>query len=460
MNIKEKKVIKYKCEKDFYFFARYFFKELQGSKFVRNYHHEEIANTLQAIASYKIGNTVFNLPPRYSKTELIVILFIAWSIAKNPRAKFIHLSYSDDLALDNSSKIKEVIEGEEYQELWQICLKPDSKSKKKWYTMEGGGLYATASGGSITGFGAGSTEDTEEFAGAIIIDDPHKVDDATRDTERNKVNNRLNSTIQSRRNSRKTPIIIVMQRLHEEDMTGFVLDGGMGEEFHHVCFVAEQSNKTPLWEYKHTWEELQQLKAANAYVYSGQYMQNPVPCEGGMVKLKWFNRYNTPPSQYFRIVQSWDTAIKATESSDYSVCTTWAETKNSYVLLDIFRDKLEYPDLKRTVINYSAKYNPGAILIEDKASGQQLLQDLRRNTILPVISINPEKDKITRMAAVSSMIEAGTVYLPNKATWLVDYEGEIGKFPLSKNDDQVDSTSQFLNWIRNKKEFKPNIRSL
>lgn len=416
-----------------------------------NIHHKIIAHYLEKVERGEIPNLVINIPPRYSKTEMAVVNWISRCIARNPAAKFIHLSYSDDLALDNSTRVRELVKSQPYQRLWPIALKKDSDSKKKWYTSVGGGLYATAAGGAITGFGAGTTADNGLFGGAIVIDDPHKVDDVLSDSLRTQVNERLNTTIQSRRNSRRTPIIIIMQRLHEDDMTGYVLAGKMGLEFHHLCLPAlDEVTGEALWPDKHSADELMALKAANAYVFAGQYQQHPVPHGGGMIKTSWFRHYAQIPTKPTRIVQSWDTANKAGELNDYSVCTTWLEYGGVYYLVDLHRERLEYPDLRRMVKSLHQKWKPHAVLIEDKGSGTQLIQDLRHDsaTSIPVLAIEPEGDKITRASACSAMIEAGMVHLPESAEWMADFETELMHFPNSKHKDQVDSLTQFLNWAR------------
>src|SRR5690554_426858 len=219
-------VLKSRLTCDFLFFTRWFFKQQSGQKFQVARHHKSIADTLERVAAGEITRLIINVPPRYGKTEIAVKMFVAWGLANNPRAKFIHLSYSDDLALDNSSAIRELVKHEEYQRLFPTPLKTDSDSKKKWYTQAGGGVYATAAGGAITGFGAGLLDRTEHgtgspadgFGGAIIIDDPLKPDDAFSETMRERINRRFNNTIASRINSNETPIIVIMQRLHERDM--------------------------------------------------------------------------------------------------------------------------------------------------------------------------------------------------------------------------------------------------
>lgn len=298
-------------------FTKFFFRA-RGEVFIPGDHHPQIEEALLKVEQGIIKNLLITIAPRFGKTQIATIDWPARCIAKNPRAKFIHLSYSDDLALDNSGKCRETIGSKEYQELWPVKIKPDSDSKKKWYTEQGGGMYATAAGGPVTGFGAGSLADvvdgTEEdefedffagrqeedidpnlFYGAIIIDDPIKVDDAYNERAREIVNKRLNSTIKNRRNSRNTPIIVIMQRLHPDDLSGFILNGGMGEEFHHLNLTAivdfKQPTERSLWPAKHTLEELKQMLEADHDVFMAQYMQDPSPEEGVFFKREWFRRF-------------------------------------------------------------------------------------------------------------------------------------------------------------------------
>ena len=212
------------CEKDLLFFTRYIYKENNRRNFIVTPHFVIIANKLMDVINGKTKRLIINIPPRYGKTELAVKNFIAYGLAINPSSKFIHLSYSDDLALDNSSQAKEYIESDAFQKLWQMKLKKDAQGKKKWFNEFGGGVYATASGGAITGFGAG-VADSKTFSGAIIIDDPLKPDDAFSEVKRKAVNERYNNTIRSRVNDRDTPIIVIMQRLHEDDLSGYLLNG-------------------------------------------------------------------------------------------------------------------------------------------------------------------------------------------------------------------------------------------
>ena len=305
-------------------------------------------------------------------------------------------------------------------------------------------MYATGAGGAITGFGSGKMR--EGFGGALIIDDPHKADEATSDTMRQNVIEWFQNTIESRLNSPQTPIIVIMQRLHEEDLSGWLLAGGNGEEWEHVCIPVFDDEETPLWPFKHDRDTLKRMEAASPYVFAGQYMQRPAPLAGGIFKKAWWQYYDELP-QIKRVIQSWDTAYKAKAANDYSVCTTWAECENGYYLIDLWKDKREFPDVKRIALSLSAKHKPHAILIEDKASGQSLIQELKRETNLSVVPIQVDSDKVSRAFAVTPIIESGRVYLPNGAGWVNGLIENMGAFPNAQHDDDVDSVTQALNYL-------------
>ena len=195
------------------------------------------------------------------------------------------------------------------------------------------------------------------------------------------------------------------------------------------------------------------------YAFAAQYMQKPLKLEGGIIKSEWFKYYDTPPHDGL-IYQSWDTAIKTSSTSDYSVCLTVAETAHGFYVLDALREKLSYPDLKRKFLEQTDKWKPNAILIEDKASGQSLIQDLQRETTLPIIAQMPKDDKLTRLAAISPMIEAGKLFLPKFGNWAQLLQAELVAFPNDDNDDMVDALSQLLNWIKKRSNFLPSIRRI
>lgn len=249
----ELRMLKYMLEQDGIQFMRYFFKLREGTKMLRNWHHYVIEYVLQAVYDCKINRLIINIAPGYTKTEQAVLNFISRGLALNPRSKYIHASYSADLAQENSSKIKEIIQLPEFQELWPMDVRVDTKGKKRWFTENGGGMMGAAAGGQITGFRAGRME--EGFTGALVIDDPVKPDDAYSVIKRSAINNRFNNTMRSRLAVETIPMIVIMQRIHEEDMSGYLLKGGSGDIWHHLSIPTllsdEQLNKPYPEDYTH-----------------------------------------------------------------------------------------------------------------------------------------------------------------------------------------------------------------
>lgn len=441
----EEKVLKVKCENDLLFFTRYIYKENHRRNFIVAPHFVLIAEFLTKVFNGEIKRGVINIPPRYGKTELAVKCFISWCLARNPSAKFIHLSYSDDLALDNSSQTKEYIESEAFQSLWGMKLKKDAQGKKKWFNEHGGGVYATASGGAITGFGAGVAE-SKMFAGAIIIDDPLKPDDANSDTKRGAVNERYNSTIRSRVNDRDTPIIVIMQRLHEEDLSGFLLNGGSGEDWDHLCLPALDEDNNPLWEDKHNFDELEQIRQANRYNFAGQYMQTPSPAEGGEWRKDWFRIMDKSevPLQSLNWELFIDGAYTKDTKNDPSGFQIGAKWNNDYVILSSIDKYLEMPELIKFLPNHiiSSGVKVGLSLVEPKASGKSIVQIIRQQTKLNITEIKStfvNSSKIENARACSHFIEGGRVILV-KGAWNEPFLHQIAVFPNGKHDEHIDLT--------------------
>jgi len=309
---------------------------------------------------------------------------------------------------------------------------------------------------------------TGRGADYIIIDDPLKPDEALSDTQRNAVNEWFDHTLYSRLNDkRKGCIVIIMQRLHEDDLVGHVL-GQESWDLVRLPAIAEENEthiiQTPYktrtvmrraGEALHPEREpvatLKNLRRTlGEYNFAGQYQQQPAPLGGGMVKAVWFKKYaqGEEPAQFDLLFQSWDTANKSTELSDFSVCTTWGCKDGRLYLLNLLRKRLDYPDLKRAVREQAEYFRPNNILIEDKASGTQLIQELIRDGVHGVTRYVPTMDKIMRLHSITSTIENGFTYLPKEADWLAGYLHEVTTFPNGKHDDQVDSTSQALDWIK------------
>lgn len=238
----ERRMLKYMLEEDGIQFMRYFFKLREGATMIRNWHHYIIEYVLQAVIDGHVNRLIINIAPGYTKTEQAVLNFISRGLAINPMSKYIHASYSSELATQNSIKIRETIESDEFQELWPMTLKNDTRSKRMWFTELGGGMMATASGGQITGFRAGRME--AGFTGAFVIDDPVKPDDAYSVVKRNAINNRFNNTMRSRLAIETVPMIAIMQRIHEEDLSGYLLKGGSGDKWHHLVIPTLLSEET------------------------------------------------------------------------------------------------------------------------------------------------------------------------------------------------------------------------
>jgi len=441
----EEKVLKVKCDNSLLFFTRYIYKENHRRNFIVAPHLVKITKALEDVVNGKTKRLVINIPPRYGKTELAVKCFIAWALAKNPSSKFIHLSYSDDLALDNSSQTKEYIESESFQKFYPMELKKDAQGKKKWFNKDGGGVYATASGGAITGFGAGVAE-SKMFSGAIIIDDPLKPDDASSEVKRNSVNERYNSTIRSRVNDRDTPIIVIMQRLHEDDLSGFLLGGGSGEEWTHLCLPALDENNNPLWEDKHSFNELEQIRQANRYNFSGQYMQQPSPEEGGEWRKEWFTIVDKSevPLQALKWELIIDGAYTKNTANDPSGFQIGAKWNNNYVILSSIDKYLEMPELLKFIPNFisASGVNVSMTLVEPKASGKSIKQMIYNETKLNIAEIKSNfvnQSKIENARACSPYIESGRVLLV-KGAWNESFLHQVGMFPNAKHDEHIDLT--------------------
>lgn len=433
------------CEAHLLNFTKYIYKENHRRTFTVAPHFVLMANALMDVINGKTKRLIINIPPRYGKTELAVKMFIAYGLALNPQSKFIHLSYSDDLALDNSSQTKEYIESDAFQDIWRMQLKKDAQGKKKWYNNYGGGVYATASGGAITGFGAGVT-DGEMFSGAIIIDDPLKPDDAYSETKRKAINERYNGTIRSRVNDRNTPIIVIMQRLHEDDLSGYLLNGGSGEEWEHLCLPALDKNNIPLWEQKHTFKELEQIRQASRYNFAGQYMQIPSPEEGGEWKKEWFkiiDKSSLPPAIEWEMFV--DGAYTNDTKNDPTGIQIGAKIGNNYVIYSSIDKYLEMPELIKFIPAHISALGIKIkmIYVEPKASGKSIKQLIQSQTKLNITEIKSNfvsVSKIERARTTAPYIESERVILV-QGNWNEAYLQQVAMFPNAKHDEHIDLTA-------------------
>lgn len=482
-SISELRMIKHLCETSPLYFLRFFFKLREGNRFLIGGHHPIVADTLQKVLFGEIKRLIINIPPGYTKTEAAVIAFMAQGIAIRPTSRFMHLSFSDDKALENSSKIKQIIEHPVYQFFWPRTLHADQKSKKLWHTKEGGGLMAASTGGQVTGFRAGYM--TQEFSGALVIDDPLKPDDAYSDLLRGRVNNRYSNTIASRLAQPTTPIIVIMQRLHEEDLTGFLLSGGSKEKWHHLDIAANNRPRTvpiewthripvnfdlpegPIWPRKHTTEDLKILEESDSYTYASQYDQRPYIEGGGTFKTDKFLYYNAYDPLKARITYEngkqvsllskhiyADTAVKKGEHNDFTVIQCWGLGNDRKIyLLDQIRGKWETPDLvnlflsfcdKHTFVSKETGMGVQSRKVEDKVSGMGLIQDINRIRGYGYVDgIQRDRDKLARANSGAPQIAVGNVVLPKNEHWVNEYVIEFARFTPTMShryDDQIDPT--------------------
>jgi len=444
---------------DFAWFAARAFCELNPqTNFASNWHFLVIAAKLSSVLEGRIGRLIVNVPPRYLKSHLASVSFPAWCLGHNPSLQILCVSYAQDLADKLSRDCRRIVTSHWYQRLFPARLSPRHQAVPEFETTQQGGRLATSVGGVLTGRGAD----------IIVIDDPLKPEEALSQAQRRAANEWFDHILYSRLNDKqKGAIILIMHRLHEDDLVGHVL---AQEDWEVVRFpaIAEEDERHVIdtlagpreftrqqGEALHPEREplamLEQIRRTiGEYNFAGQYQQAPAPLGGGLVKAAWFRHYTQDelPAKFDRVVQSWDTASKATELSDFSVCTSWGILGKDLYLIDVLRRRMEYPELKRSVREQYERLRPSVVLIEDKASGTQLIQELVADGLYAVTRYQPQSDKVMRLHAQTAMIENGFVHLPNAAPWLAQYLHEITTFPNGRHDDQVDSTAQLLDWFK------------
>lgn len=441
---------------DFHAFLHRSFCELNPrTSFLDNWHVAVLAAKLEGVRRGETRRLIVNLPPRHLKSHAASVAFPAWWLGHDPSAQILCVSYGQELSDKLSRDCRALMTSRFYERLFATRLSPMRSAVEEFATTAHGFRLATSVGGVVTGRGGD----------VIVIDDPLKPEEAVSDSFRARVNDWYDNTLYSRLNDRrKGAIVLIMQRLHEDDLVGHVL---AQEDWEVVSFpaIAEDDERyeiatasgvrtfgrkagEALHAEREPLEEIERIRRAlGSWNFAGQYQQRPAPVGGAMVKREWFKFFDSEPRPFERIVQSWDTANKATELADYSVCTTWGVKQKHFYLIDVFRRKLNYPELKRAVVARAGQFGAESVLIEDRASGTQLIQELVREGLVQVRKVVPDADKVMRLHAQTGAIENGFVHLPVHAPWLEEYLAELMTFPKSRHDDQVDSTSQALAWL-------------
>jgi predicted phage terminase large subunit-like protein len=440
------------------FVQRVFFELNPGQEYLHSWHIDAICYRLEQCANGENRRLITTMPPRSLKSISTSVAFVAWMLGRDPTLRFVVVSYADTLAVDLSNQTRAVMESDWYQALFPgTRLSPQKNTQTMFETTAHGSRLATTINGSFTGMGA-------DF---IIIDDPIKASEEPSEATLKNAIEKFRGGITTRfNNPAKGVLIVVLQRVHEMDLAGYLLERddsythlnlpAIAEEPHAVPIGAGKFFKRDVGDLLHperlTEQVLDDFKLQmGPYGFAAQFQQNPAPAGGGIVKWEWFQPYKTPPARQDGdfVVQSWDTAATVKDDASYSVCTTWLCRGGNYFLLDVFRDRLEYPLLEQRVQNLWQEYDTNLVIIEEVTGSLPLIQSLK--TKYPKMNaqgLTPVNDKATRMKAETMTLYAGHVFIPHDASWLAEFKREMVRFPNAQYDDQVDSVSQFLLWAR------------
>lgn len=435
-----------------------------STPYQHNWHVDAISSYLTAYERGEVRRLIINLPPRMLKSTIVSVAWPAWLLGHDPARRILAASYAQSLALKHSADCRAVMEAQWYQRIFPRSGIADGENTRgRFATIRRGYRRAVSVGGAVIGDGGNY----------LIIDDPLNALAAHSHNQREAVNQWFEHSWATRLDDKQRGVmVLVMQRLHAEDLSGYLLSKGGWE---HLCLPAIAPTvmqvKAPgymrvrqegeaLFTAREPLTVLEQLKAdVGAANFAAQYQQVPIKRAGAMVKPEWFTRYSERPEG--TVTQSWDTGFKAGAANDASACATFLTHEGKHYLIDMLVLRQEYPALKRSIVNHAARFKPDVILIEDKASGQSLLQDLKRETELPLMGVQPSGDKLARLMRVTPLMEAGKLVLPAYAAWLADFELEFFTFPDGAHDDQVDAVSQYLNWLRTRRNPEEmNIRRL
>lgn len=425
---------KIECEEDGLYFARYFFKQRQGSKMIVAPHHKVIQRTLDRVVDGEISRLIINVPPGYTKTELATINMIGRGLALNNRARFMHLSYSHNLALLNSSTARGIVKTQDYQSMWPMALRDDADSKAMWWTEHGGGVYASSAAGQVTGFRAGHME--PGWQGALIIDDPVKPDDAHSETVRGGINDRFNETIKSRLAIETTPMVVIMQRIHYSDLSGYLLRGGSGEHWHHLNLpvIIDNSLVYPventhgiqiehglpdgwLWPFKHN-ETHRTALFSHRRTAEAQYMQCP-------------RRFNAEGALWTEALIAAAHALKIRHDLARTVVAVDPQATNSDESDEtgiVVASSYGAGDSKQYSVDadYSGKFSPNgwatkaktaheqhkadAIVIETNQGGDMAEETLKNAGFKGrIVRVHASKGKFARAEPISALYEQGRV---------------------------------------------------
>ena len=437
-----------------------------GREFQDNWHIDAISDHLQAVVEGDIKRLIINVPPRHMKSISVAVALPAWAWTIQPSKQFLYASYASSLSIRDSVKCRRLIDSRWYQNHFGETFKltGDQNQKQRFENDKTGYRIATSVGGALTGDGGD----------IVVIDDPHNSIEADSSAVREGVLEWWDQAMQTRLNNPKTgAFIIIMQRLHEQDLTGHILANELGDEWDHLMLPAryEIGHPTPmrstlnftdprtkegelLWPNRIDEKTLKTLeRSLGSYAAAGQLQQRPMPKGGGILKAEWWvpwEHAELPDIEY--VLQSWDTAFSTKEKSSYSARTTWGVFKMNgqinAIVLEMWYDRVSYPELRKLAQEAYNDWEPDAVLIEKKASGQSLLQDLRMAGV-PVLEYMPDRDKQARAHASSALLEDGRIFFPKDKMWAKNLIDICAAFPATDNDDIVDTCTQA--WLRLRK---------
>jgi len=425
--------------------------------FISGRHHKIMAEAFERVARGECKRLIINMPPRHTKSEFASYLLPAWFLGKFPHKKVIQTSHTAELAVGFGRKVRNLVDSDAYHDIFpNLSLSSDSKAAGRWNTSKGGDYFAIGVGGAVTGKGAD----------LLIIDDPHSEQEAALADSSPEIYDKVYEWYTSGPRQRLQPggaIIVVMTRWSLRDLTAQVMKASAqrgGDEWEVIEFPALMPSGNPLWPQFWSLEELSALKEElpNSK-WMAQYQQNPTSDTSAVVKREWWQIWEEeepPPCEF--ILQSWDTAFEANNRADYSACTTWGVfyrpdadgvSRTCLILLNAYKDRMEFPTLKRVVLEQYDAYTPDALIVEKKASGAPLIYELRAMGI-PVQEYTPVRgttnnpnNKMARLNAISDMFASGIVWAPGKS-WAEEVIDEVASFPSGEHDDYVDSTIMAL----------------
>jgi len=421
------------------------FVKMMWPSFIEGIHHKMVAEKLEKVASGKLKRLIINMPPRHTKSEFASYLFPAWMIGKKPNMKIMQATHTADLSIRFGRKVKNLMETKEYQGLFDVRLRSDSKAAYRWETDDGGEYYAAGVGGNIAGRGAD----------LFIVDDPHSEQDAMSPTTLESAWDWYTSGPRQRLQPGGA-IILVMTRWGEKDLTARLLKQAArdpkADQWEVIEFPAILDSGKALWPEYWKLEELEKIKASIPLTqWNAQYLQKPTSDTAAIIKREWWKPWKKeeiPRLQY--VMQSYDTAFLKTRTADFTSIQTWGvfypkeDAAPNVILLDAKRGRWEFPDLKRIAFEECKYWDPEVILIEAKAAGLPLTQELRTSGI-PVVNFTPSRgnDKHVRMNSVAPLFESGLVWYP-ETSWAEEVIEEMAAFPFGEHDDHCDAATQAL----------------